>query len=227
MCGPSGPFSAASHRTFATVRTVPAIEALTIADDPTGWAEAGFTVDGDGTCRTGTVRLLISPHHPGTGVTGWTIAGLDGGGTSIDGLATEAGDGGPAEPASHPNGVTQIDHLVVTTPDLARTVSALRAHGFADRRTREAGDVRQTFFRLGEVILEVVGRDRPSGDGPARFFGLAFTVADLDATAALLGDRLGPAKDAVQPGRRIATLRHEALGITVPVAFMSAEARRP
>ena len=78
----------------------------------------------------------------------------------------------------------------------------------------------QVFFRLGEVVLEVVGGPQPSGDGPARFFGLAFTVADLDATARYLGDRLHPAKGAVQPGRRIATLDRGA-GSTVAMAFMS------
>ena len=45
--------------------------------------------------------------------------------------------------------------------------------------------MRQTFFRLGPVILELVGPPQPDGDGPARFWGIAFTVADLDATAAL------------------------------------------
>jgi hypothetical protein len=50
-------------------------------------------------------------------------------------------------------------------------------------------------------------------------------VNDLDACAELLGDRLGPIKDATQPGRRIATLRHEACGLTIPIAFMSAERR--
>jgi hypothetical protein len=47
-------------------------------------------------------------------------------------------------------------------------------------------------------------------------------VADLDATAALLGDLLGAPKVAVQPGRRIATVRADA-GLGVPVAFMSGE----
>ena len=202
-----------------------AIESLDVAGDPAAWAGAGFTVDADGTCRTGSVRLRISPAAGERGITSWVLAGLDGAPGSIEGLPTTAGEAGPADPAAHANGVTHIDHLVVTTPDLARTVAALRAHGLADRRTREAGEVRQTFFRLGELILEVVGRDRPSGDGPARFFGLAFTVADLDATARQLGERVGPVKDAVQPGRRIATLRHEAFGITVPVAFMSPDAR--
>ena len=35
---------------------------------------------------------------------------------------------------------------------------------------------RQTFFRMGEVILELIGGDEPTGDGPAMFFGLAYTV---------------------------------------------------
>jgi hypothetical protein len=48
-------------------------------------------------------------------------------------------------------------------------------------------------------------------------------VPDLDATAAALGERLGAVKDAVQPGRRIATLRRQA-GAGVPLAFMSPEA---
>ena len=42
---------------------------------------------------------------------------------------------------------------------------------------------------------------------------------------ALFGDRLGAMKDAVQAGRCIATLRHKACGLTVPIAFMSGEAR--
>jgi hypothetical protein len=75
---------------------------------------------------------------------------------------------------------------------------------------------------LGETIAEVVGPPSGSSPGPARFYGLAFTVADLDATALFLGERLRPAKDAVQPGRRIATL-DRAVGSTVPLAFMSSE----
>jgi hypothetical protein len=54
-----------------------------------------------------------------------------------------------------------------------------------------------------------------------QFWGLAFTVRDLDACAALLGDTLGSVKAAVQTGRRIATLRHTDVGLTVPIAFMS------
>ena len=84
--------------------------------------------------------------------------------------------------------------------------------------------MQQAFFKLGEVILELVGPAEPQADaGPPRFFGLAFTVRDLDETAAFLGDRLHAAKDAVQPGRRIATLDKALGGSSVPIAFMTPE----
>jgi hypothetical protein len=78
---------------------------------------------------------------------------------------------------------------------------------------------------LGPAILEVVqepaeATERAGGDRPAFFWGLAFIAPDLDATVAHLGDRAGEARDAVQPGRRIATLRRSA-GLSVPVALMT------
>src|SRR6185312_7213294 len=86
----------------------------------------------------------------------------------------------PTEATEHANGVSGIDHLVAMSPQLDRSVSALQAAGLDLRRIREqptpAGAPRQAFFRLGEVILEVVqepenvlaGRADGSG-GPARF----------------------------------------------------------
>ena len=79
----------------------------------------------------------------------------------------------------------------------------------------------QTFFRAGEVIVELIGPAEASGTDPATFFGLAYTVDDLDGTARLLGEHLGRVKDAVQPGRQIATLRHKEVGMSVATAFMS------
>jgi hypothetical protein len=79
----------------------------------------------------------------------------------------------------------------------------------------------QAFFRLGETIAEVVGAPTEARPGPARFFGLAFSVNDLAVTARVLGARLRPTRDAVQAGRQIATL-DRAAGSTVEIAFMSA-----
>ena len=115
------------------------------------------------------------------------------------------------------------------TPALDRTVAALKRAGLDLRRIREqptpAGAPRQAFFRLGVTILEVVQEppeaiERAGGDHPAFFWGLAFLAPDLDATAASLGEHASEVRDAVQPGRRIATLRRSA-GLALPVALIS------
>jgi hypothetical protein len=142
----------------------------------------------------------------------------------IDGLHTTS----PATPGRgdpHPNGTVAIDHVVALSPAPAHTIEALAAIGLEPRGKRHTNEYgppyTQTFFRAGRPVLELIGPDEPTAEGPARFFGLAFTVADLDETAGFFGDRLGRVKDAVQPGRRIATLRREA-GAGLPLAFMSA-----
>ncbi|CAA9253520.1 MAG: hypothetical protein AVDCRST_MAG20-2375 [uncultured Acidimicrobiales bacterium] len=207
---------------------MPTLVALTVLGDPRRWRDLGFSVEPDGSCQVGAVRLQVSPPEEGgrPGIDGWSFAGLHDPPMGIDGIPTEAADEAAAPPGSHPNGVTSLDHVVVTTPDLGRTVAALEDAGLRVLRERdtEAGGrpMRQVFLRPGEAVVEVVGPPAPTGGGKARFFGLAFTVADLDATAALLGDLLGAPKVAVQPGRRIATVRSDA-GLGVPVAFMSAE----
>jgi hypothetical protein len=202
------------------------IDELVVADPPEAWAAAGFAVEDD-VANVGTVRLRFIGPERGKRIVGWTLRGLDAehDHSAIDGIPTEASDAPPAEPAEHPNGVRSIDHVVVATPDLDRTVEALEAAGLELRRTRRTesygAPMVQKFFRLGEVILEVIGGDEPRGDGPAGFFGLAYTVADLDATKAFYGDDMGDPKPAVQEGRRIATLRHKQRGLTVASAFMS------
>jgi hypothetical protein len=201
------------------------IDEITVADPPDAWIAAGFTVDDDGTCRVGTVRIRLVGRDAGKRIVGWSLRGLDLDADEIDGLPTTASTREPAPPSDHANGCLLIDHVVVATPDIERTTAAFEALGIRNRRTRDSdtygAPMRQQFFRLGEVILEVIGAADAHNEGPAVFYGLAHTVADLDATKALLGDDLGNPKDAVQPGRRIATLRHKQVGMSVATAFMS------
>lgn len=162
------------------------------------------------------------------GLAAWSLRELET--TELDGLATTRSDRPlPEEGPLHPNGVTAVDHVVAISSDLDRTVAALRRAGLDLRRVREeptpAGAPRQAFFRLGEPILEVVQAppeavERTGGDRPAFFWGLAFLAPDLEATVASLGDRSGEIRDAVQPGRRIATLRRSA-GLSLPVALIT------
>ena len=205
----------------------PELDEVVVADPPEAWEAAGFLVDPDAVCRVGTVRIRLAGPGAGKRIVSWSLRGLPAGTTDVDGLPTTGSVQPPCEPASHPNGATALDHLVVLTPDTERTVAALGSLGVELRRTREVPaeqygfEASQSFFRIGEPILELLGPLAPSGDGPAGFFGFAWTVSDLDALAADLGPALGKVKDAVQPGRRIATLRHKDVGMTVATAFMS------
>jgi hypothetical protein len=79
--------------------------------------------------------------------------------------------------------------------------------------------MRQGFHKLGGVVIEIVERrGTPLG---ASLWGVVFNVADLDRACEWLGpDVVSPPKDAVQEGRRIATIRAIA-GLRVPIALMS------
>lgn len=209
-----------------------------IGDDPDSWRRAGFAIDREGCAQVSSLRLRFVGSDEGRGITRWALSGVAS--SAVDGLAGEvAAPGAPVAtgaPVVHPNTTIVLDHLVIATPDVSRTVDAFRALGCEPRREREAGTesapLRQVFVRAGEVIIEIVGPRKPTPGSraakhaAASFWGLAFTVADLDACVATLGDHCGSARDAVQPGRRIATLRHEPLGISVPTAFMSATSTR-
>jgi hypothetical protein len=206
---------------------------LIVADPPDAWIDAGFEVT-DGASEIGSVRVRLEGPERGRGIVE----------CSMRGTTTEMPDGLPivrstspqrqGRTTPHPNGVITLDHLVAFTPRLERTIAALEEGGLELRRLREeptpAGAPRQAFFRLAEVILEVI--ERPPGsredrdpDVPARFWGLAFLVEDLAVAADCLGGKLGEPRAAVQPGRRIATLRSSA-GIGPGVAFMTPPPQR-
>jgi hypothetical protein len=204
------------------------IDEIALADAPDHWERLGFTVDGE-LLTLGTIRLRLAGREAGKGIVGWSLRAAASG--ELDGLPTETSTSPPREPGpEHPNGVSTIDHLVAFSPQLERTIDALRAAGLDLRRVREeptpAGAPRQAFFRLGETILEVV--QIPDGelariggkDAQARFWGLALIAADLERSVAALGEQVGEIRGAVQPGRRIATLRRSA-GLAVPLALMT------
>ena len=208
------------------------IDALRIGDDASRWAAAGFAPDGD-EVAIGSARISLEGPAAGRGIVGWSLRGPGVGERrpigDLDGLPTESSNTPAPRGETQPNGVVAIDHVVAFTPDLARTRAALEAAGLDVRRLRDAptpgGGGHQAFFRLGEVILEVV--QAPPGSrlaaapaGPARRWGMAVGGEARDAPGGHRGARAGEPRDAVQPGRRIITLRREA-GLGPAIAFMS------
>jgi hypothetical protein len=209
------------------------IDELAIADDAQRWAELGFAVE-DEHAAIGAVRIRFAgreatDRRSASGLLGWSLRGART--TELDGIATTLSRSDvPPAAAPHPNGVVAIDHVVVFSPVLDRTIAALQAAGLDLCRIREeptpAGAPRQAFFRLGDEILEVIQLpdDRlelaGGSDAPARLWGLALISADIDATVAALAPHAGAPRAAVQDGRRIATVRRSA-DLAVPVAVMT------
>lgn len=145
--------------------------------------------------------------------------------TSLGALVPSVSHTPPPDPVEHPVGTVAVDHVVALTPDFDGTLRALQAAGLDYRRTRDAGGgFRQAFFVIGPCLLEL-GGPAPGEEGP-RLWGLTLVVADIDAAAARLGDRLGRVKDAVQPGRRIAMVRR-APGLEVPLALITPRSEEP
>lgn len=145
---------------------------------------------------------------------------------SIDGITTiVTTEPARHEPDHHRLGILGVDHVVVMTGSLDRTCGAIaEVLGLPLKRIRDAGrGVRQGFHRAGAVILEIVERPDVDPETPASLWGLVFTVSDLDDAVAWLGpDVIGSPRDAVQQGRRIATIRSQ-VGLGLAVALMTPE----
>jgi hypothetical protein len=221
------------------------VEWLTVSGDPDVWRSLGFVV-ADGLLPLHGTSLRIVPPladtSPGaSGITSWALSGIapdalsaaaasddtivdhDGLRFEIDGLPSDIVEALDPTYGAHELGAIGLDHVVVMTPDLERTSGAIAAAtGCELKRIREVGEMRQGFHRIGSggLIVELVERPEVPA-GPARFWGLVLIVEDLDAACDRLGlDRVSPPKDAVQPGRRIATVRDSA-GLGLPVALMT------
>jgi hypothetical protein len=177
---------------------------IVLGDAPAAWEPLGFAPDAAGEIVLGEARLRLGGR--GGGILAVQAPELSA--DRPDGLPLLHGEARAAAAAEHPNGATVVDHVVALTDSLTRTVAALTAAGLDLRRSTPT----MAFLRLGTTILEVVER----GGGPPRLWGLVVVVPALDG----LGPLVGAPKDAVQPGRRIATVSREA-GLGTALALMT------
>jgi len=173
----------------------PALTRLDLVADVERWRAVGFEIESD-VLRVGTVGIRFVDGER-AGLVGWELDG----------------DGSQRGAPQHPNGAVEIDHVVLMTPDLDATTDELAQQGFDLRRTRDVGNATtQAFYRFANgPILEVVGPIAAVRE-PA-LWGVVFNTTDLDGLP-------WPSKDAVQPGRRIATVASDE-GLGTAVAFMS------
>ncbi len=181
--------------------------------EPAAWVRLGFALQEDGSACVGGLRLATGGDELRVEAFGLVEE-------RPDGLAITATAAPECERFGHPNGALAVDHVVAFTDDLDRTVDALERAGAPLRRRAEPRPgTPMAFHRLGPLVLEVVGgAERPA------LWGLVVVVADLDACARDLGPLLGDVRAAVQPGRRIATVRPEA-GVPVALALLTPQPR--
>lgn len=205
------------------------IDWLVVGGPAEPWTALGLlaAVQPDGSANIplfGTGIAVAGSGDPG--MRGWVVSGIDSSVVDIDGVATTVGAAAPPLFAAHPLGVQSIDHVVVSTDDLVRTCGAIAdATGAPLKRVREAGGgVRQGFHRIGSLVIEVVEREgQPAG--PASLWGFVLIVDDLATACAQLGaDVISEPREAVQPGRSIATVRSD-VGLGVALALMSPDLR--
>lgn len=111
--------------------------------------------------------------------------------------------------------VTQLDHLVVNTPNPERTVATyggrLGLHLALDR-TAEQWNTRFLFFRLGGLTLEIINRldDASDPSGPDSIWGLTWATDDLEAAHQRLSEAgvlVSDIRKGRKPGSRVFTVK--------------------
>lgn len=219
-----------------------ALSSIAIGDHAASWQRAGFLVEQSprgAAVQLGSVaiRLTPGPEH-GVRSLGYRIrqaSGQPAPASSSDesipedlhGIALVADLAQGDRATSHPNGVTHIDHVVISSNLPEHTQASLECVGCVYRRTRTVGEgpgaVEQRFLWWGETLIELIGPAAPAGDEAplASVWGLSLSTEDLERSAEFLGELLGPIKHAVQAGRSIATLRTGVLDISTRIALMS------
>ena len=205
---------------------LPALAGLDIADPPDVWRRLGFTVAADGTCvarATLTLRLLGTQARGGhRRLDAASRRRAAAAGRRRDRRPRRGRRRPPPRRRRIPTAPLGVDHVVVRTPDLQRTLTALERHrhGGAPRARGAPGPA--PGVPLGGRRAARGRRAAGAGGRRARRACGASSSSRPTSTllAALPGEPLGSVREAVQPGRRIATVRRE-LGSSVPLAFMT------
>jgi catechol 2,3-dioxygenase-like lactoylglutathione lyase family enzyme len=124
--------------------------------------------------------------------------------------------------------ITQLDHVVVVTPNVDRALAIYGAKlGLDLRLDREnpKWDARQLFFKAGDAVIEMGAKiGLAPTDAPDRSGGLAWRVAEPHAAQARIaaaGFDVSEVRVGRKPGTHVFTVRDAPAG--VPTILLSAE----
>lgn len=134
----------------------------------------------------------------------------------------------PLAPPAADAPITQLDHVVVVTPNVDRALAIYGAKlGLDLRLDREnpKWDARQLFFKAGDAVIEMGAKiGAPPTDAPDRSGGLAWRVAEPHAARARIaaaGFDVSEVRVGRKPGTHVFTVRDAPAG--APTILLSAE----
>ena len=129
-------------------------------------------------------------------------------------------DGGDPAGAASPCDISGLDHVVVRTRDPERAVALYGGRLWLDLRldrVRAEIGVRQMFFVLGGLVVEVVHSTKEVvGAGQDSIWGLAWRSRDIEASHARLlaaGVAVTEIRDGRKAGSRVATVKSHTSGV--------------
>jgi len=200
----------------------PTIAELHVGDDPSAWERLGFRIN-ERRCLVGRTEVVFSD-GPG-GIHSWVLRNSIR--SEFGPIPTSFTENPVPEPSIvHPNGSVGFHHVVLMVPEFDRGKAALSNAGVQVEHGRPFGSPDKEMLpsapKMGDIELELIGPESEDRSRTWELWGLVIAVSDIDATSELLGNLLGQVKPAVQPYRRIATLKKEA-GLGVAVAFLGPE----
>ncbi|KAJ3291779.1 hypothetical protein HDU79_002062 [Rhizoclosmatium sp. JEL0117] len=216
---------------------------LDVGDSDDDWSKAGFDVVGH-VVSVGTVAIRLRGSAGSTGhrrgLSAWAFAeenkNIKNRIVYLNGIDTVIGpEVSPATSTNtvHPNGVSHIDHIVLSSNDLRATIDAFAQHLNLHPK-RIVGDYHMAFFKAGPTVIEVVQSKAISSISTSTvsssssvndfLWGITFVTQDFEKSINVLGPLARKPKNAVQGrGRRIVTLNTGGKddGISVHIAILS------
>ena len=197
----------------------PTIAELHVGDDPSAWERLGFCIN-ENRSLIGRTEVVFSDGPKG--IHSWVLRNSMP--SQFGPIPTTFTENPVPNPSiAHPNGSIGFHHVVLMVPAFDIGKTALSNAGVHVEQGRPFGSTEKAMLRsapkMGDIELELIGPESEDRSRHWQLWGLVVAVSDIDATSELLGDLLGQVKPAVQPHRRIATLKKEA-ELGVAVAFL-------
>ena len=126
----------------------------------------------------------------------------------------------PPSPVTSDAHIDALDHIVLATPDPERAAGLYGARLGLDMRLDRTIPTLQTrflFFKGGGLVFEIIhGLKTGRTDGPDKFYGFSWRVADVTAARDRLvkaGFEVSDLREGRKPGTRVFTVRTGTFGV--------------